>query len=265
MKLISLNVALFESNNSKLTEFLKQQKPDIICLQEVVREIEESVLPEYITKGPVDKATTDLKHSFYGPNSVMQNFDMEEFHGQESFHFDLGGLAEMGNYTKSKYEVVKGQNIFLENHFTYTTDHSNWPEEDYRAVLVTDLIIDEKPLRILNYHGIWTRGKLGNKKTLAACKKINALALEAKGKVVICGDFNLFPDTPSMKLFETSFVSLVDQFKIKTTRPNANELNNLDRNVVDYIFVSRGVKVNKFEVIQLDVSDHLPLVLNFEI
>ena len=131
--------------------------------------------------------------------------------------------------------------------------------------MVTDLIIDEKPLRILNYHGIWTRGKLGNKKTLAACKKINALALEAKGKVVICGDFNLFPDTPSMKLFETNFISLVDQFKIKTTRPNANELNNLDRNVVDYIFVSRGVKVNKFEVIQLDVSDHLPLVLNFEI
>ena len=68
-----------------------------------------------------------------------------------------------------------------------------------------------------------------------------------------------------MKLFETNFISLVDQFKIKTTRPNANELNNLDRNVVDYIFVSRGVKVNKFEVIQLDVSDHLPLVLNFEI
>ena len=265
MKLISLNVALFEANNLKLTEFLKQQNPDLICLQEVVREIEESVSSEYITKKPIDKATGELKHSFYGPNSVMHNFDMEGFHGQENFHFDLGGLAEMGNYTKSRYELVKGQNIFLENHFTYTVDHSNWPEEDYRAILVTDLIIDKKPLRILNYHGIWTRGKLGNKKTLEACKKINTLALEAKGEVVICGDFNLFPDTPSMKLFETSFVSLVDQFKIKTTRLKTNELSGLDRNVVDFIFVSRGVKVNNFEVIQSDVSDHLPLVLNFEI
>src|SRR3989338_5825106 len=259
MKLISLNVALFESNNSKLTEFLKQQKPDIICLQEVVREIEESVLPEYITKGPVDKATTDLKHSFYGPNSVMQNFDMEEFHGQESFHFDLGGLAEMGNYTKSKYEVVKGQNIFLENHFTYTTDFSNWPEEDYRAVLVADLDVNEKLLRVLNYHGIWTRGKQGNEKTLKACKEINRLALEAKGEVIICGDFNLFPHTPSMKVFGENYVSLGDKYKIKTTRPASNELSGSHRNVVDYIWTSKGVKVKSFEVIETDVSDHLPL------
>ena len=32
MKLITLNVALFESNNSKLVKFLKDQNPDILCL-----------------------------------------------------------------------------------------------------------------------------------------------------------------------------------------------------------------------------------------
>src|SRR3990172_12781477 len=124
MKLLSLNVALFEDNNSRLTKFLHSEKPDIICLQEVVREIEETVSPEFVTKGPVDRVTQDLKYSFYGPNSVMQNFDMEDFHGQEHFRFDLGGLAEMGNYVRSKFKIVKGQNIFLENHFTYTTDYS---------------------------------------------------------------------------------------------------------------------------------------------
>lgn len=265
MKLLSLNVALFEANNAKLTKFLQDEKADIVCLQEVVREVEDSVASEYITKGPVDKATPDLKYSFYGPNSVMHNFDMEDFHGQEHFRFDLGGLAEMGNYVKSRYKVVKGQNVFLENHFTFTTDYSNWPDEDYRAVLVVDLDVNGKAVRVLNYHGIWTRGKLGNEKTLAACQKINALALETKSEVIICGDFNLFPDTPSMKLFEGNFVSLVDKYNTKTTRPTSNELNGTARNVVDYVWVSKGIKDNNFKVLDTNVSDHLPLILEFDL
>ena len=190
---------------------------------------------------------------------------MEGFHGHDAFHFDLEGLAEMGNYTKSKFKITKGQNIFLQNHFTYTTDRSKWPDEDYRAVLVTDLKIGNKQLRVLNYHGIWTRDKQGNEKTLKACKMINNLALEAESEVVICGDFNLFPDTPSMKLFNKNYTSLVDKFNVKTTRPSSNELSKLERNVVDYIWVSKGIKINSFEVVLNDISDHLPLVLNFEI
>lgn len=265
MKFLSLNVALFEANNSKLTRFLQEQKSDIVCLQEVVRGIEKTVKAEYVTKEPVDYATSDLKYSFYGPNSVMDRFEQQGFHGQDDFRFELGGLAEMGNYVRSRYKISKAQNIFLENHFTYTTDFSNWPEEDYRAVLVADLDVNEKLLRVLNYHGIWTRGKQGNEKTLKACKEINQLALEAKGEVIICGDFNLFPHTPSMKVFEENYVSLGDKYKIKTTRPASNELSGSHRNVVDYIWTSKGVKVKSFEVIETDVSDHLPLILEFSI
>lgn len=265
MKLISFNVALFEANNSKLTKFLQEQNADIVCLQEVVRETETLPSQDYISKTSIDSGTQDLKYNFFGPNSIMDHFEMKDFHGQENFHFNLGGMAEMGNYTKSKYKIIKAQNIFVQNHFTYTTDRSNWPDEDYRAVLVVDLDINGKRLRILNYHGIWTRGKMGNEKSMVACKKINELALEAKGEVIICGDFNLFPYTPSMKVFENNFISLVDQFKINTTRPPTNELSKLNRNIVDYIWISKGTKVKSFEVLELDVSDHLPLILEFDI
>ncbi|MBI2452614.1 MAG: hypothetical protein HYV55_00005, partial [Parcubacteria group bacterium] len=115
IRLLSLNVALFEANNSKLTKFLQEQKADIVCLQEVVRETEESVLPQYVTKGSVDEATQNLKYSFYGPNAVMHTIDLGEFHGQKNFHFDLGGPAEMGNYVRSKFKIKKKKNVFLEN------------------------------------------------------------------------------------------------------------------------------------------------------
>ena len=264
MKLISLNVALFEANNNLLAEFLREQNADIICLQEITRTLEDSVKAKYVSKDAVDSVTPKLKYFFFGPNSVMGDFEQINFHGKEVFRFEFGGLMEFGNYTKSQYKIIKAQNIFVQNCFTYTTDQSKWPDEDYRAVLVTDHIIYGKKLRIMNYHGVWTRNKLGNEMSLHANKIINDLALKAEGEVILCGDFNLFPDTPSMKIFEKNLISLVDTFNIKTTRPSTNELSKSKRNVVDYIWVSKGIKVKDFKVVNTDLSDHLPLILDFD-
>lgn len=144
------------------------------------------------------------------------------------------------------------------------TDWTLWPKNEVKSVQVVDLKLpNSKKLRVLNYYGIWTKGKIGNKETLEACKKINKLATEVNYPTIITGDFNLFPDTESMKVFNTHFISLVDQHNIQTTRPKSNELNHLKRNVVDFILINKEVKVNSFEVLDSDVSDHLPLILDF--
>lgn len=264
MKLISLNTAIFQANNSHLFKFFKDQNADFVCLQEISRGLEDSVDKKYITIDPINKATTSLKYFFYGPSTVFSDFKVNNYHGAP-FSFTFGGQLEFGNYTRSRFEILKAQNIFIENHFTYNIDLSRWPEEEYRAVLVTDHIVKGKKLRILNYHGIWSRDKLGSKRTLRANKLIYNLALQAEGEVIICGDFNLFPHTSPMKIFEKNLISLVDKFKIKTTRPASNELSSSKRNVVDYVWVSSGVKVNKFQVPDVEVSDHLPLILDFDL
>jgi len=265
MKLVSLNVAFFERNNAKLVDFLKTQNADILCLQEVIKKIDDNVDLDFISKDTIDESSLALKQSFFAPIWVLSKFEKDNFHGKERFIFDLGGKVEFGNYIKSKDEILKGQNIFVQNHFTYVTDWSKWPEEDYRAVQVVDLDINGKKLRLLNYHGIWSKDKMGTDKTKRACEVIKSLALEVDYPSIITGDFNLFPNTESISLFNPELTSLIDQYNINTTRPETNELSDKQRNVVDYIFVSRGVKVNNFEVVQSDVSDHLPLVLDFEI
>jgi len=264
MKLLTLNVSLFDSNNSKLSKFLSEQKADIVCFQEITRDLDKGALKKYISKNPIDKATNELEFGFFGPNEVFGPFTLNEFHGQKNFHFDPGGMVEIGNYTKSKYPITKGENIFLEGHFSYSTDYSNWPDDDHRAVLVTDLDMGKHNLRVINYHGIWTKDKQGNEKSLSACKKIYQLAMATKGEIIICGDFNLFPDTPSMKVFQSDFISLVDRYNIRATRPSSNELSGLERNVVDYVLLSRNIEVQSFKVLETDVSDHLPLFLDFE-
>ncbi len=265
MRLICLNVALFVSNNEKVITFLKNQKPDIICLQEVAKSVDKSVYEKYISLDSINSATKQLMHSFYGPTSKMKDFKQKNFHKEENFYIDLGGFLEIGNYIKSKYKIINTSNIFIKNKYKEITDWENWPGNEAKAVLVVDLELKNgEKIRIINYHGIWTKEKIGNKETLNACRKINDLAKEVNYPVIIVGDFNLFPDTQSMRVFK-DFQSLVDVYNIKTTRPSSNELSSLKRNIVDYIFVSSGIKVTSFKVLDSDVSDHLPLILDFEI
>lgn len=267
MRLISLNIGLFEKNNSRLKHFFETQKPDIICLQEVTRRVDKTALEKYISKDTIDISTSDLNFSFFSPNWTMDGFEVKNFHGKNLFKFDLGGFVEFGNYVKSRFKIRMGQSIFTQGCFSLLTEEywNLWPKNDCKSVQIVDTALDNgKKLRILNYHGIWSKNKQDSNLTIKASQTINKLALEVNYPVIICGDFNLFPDTKSIHLLKENFISLVDEFNIKTTRPQSSELNNSERNIVDYIFVSKDIKVNNFEVLGSSVSDHLPLILNFE-
>lgn len=267
IKLLSLNVSLFDENNEKLTRFLKEITPDIIALQEVTRKVDKTALDAFVSKEEVDKATPRLLHSFYSPNWVFKDFRQENFHGKKVFEHDFGGLIEAGNYIKSRFEILDAQGIFVQGNFSFVKDWEEnlmHPGEEPRMVQVADLKLNSNKLRILNYHGIWSRDKRDSKRKINASKKLLDLA-KINYPAIICGDFNLFPDTESIKILNGKFVNLVDKFDVKTTRPEHNELNHEKRNVVDYIFISKDIKVNEFEVIKTDISDHFPILLEFDI
>jgi exonuclease III len=267
MRLLSLNVALFETNNNQLLKFLSEQKLDILCIQEMAEKVDSSVNPDFVSKDFIDRATKNLKSEFFGPTLLARDFHLKNFHKKEHFDYDFGGFLKAGNYLRTEFKIAGKKSVFLKNGPDIkTTDWSGWPDSQIKAVQVVDLELpNQKKLRILNYHGIWTKEKIGNAETLAACKKILELAKEKNLPTIIVGDFNLFPDTPSMRVFYKDFVSLVDSYRIKTTRPKSNELSDLERNVVDFVLVTKDIKVNDFKVVDSEVSDHLPLILDFEV
>lgn len=266
MRLVSLNVAIFEPNNEKLYDFLIKQRSDIVCLQEVTSIPDQDVNPVYISKDYIDRATLNLRYSFFSPNYRIRGFRQKNFHLKENFDFEFGGFLDTGNYIKSKFKILKKSKIFVLGEYSKVTDWSTWPKNQAKAVQIVDLERpDLKKLRVLNYHGIWTKEKIGNRETLDACKKIKQLATEVNYPTIITGDFNLFPETESMRIFKGNFVSLVDKYNIQTTRPKTNELSHLARNVIDFIFVSKDINVASFKVLNVDVSDHLPLILDFTI
>ena len=156
MRLLSLNVAIFETNNDLLLRFLSKQNLDILCLQEVSEKVDASVNPDFISKNYIDKATKKLRHSFFGLTWMVKDFHLRNFHQKERFDYDFGGFLIAGNYIKTKFRIIKTSNVFVQgNSQIKVTDWSTWPTVQTKAVQVVDLELpNRKKLRVLNYHGI---------------------------------------------------------------------------------------------------------------
>lgn len=107
---------------------------------------------------------------------------------------------------------------------------------------------------------------------LRQSEKIIDFFKDKEGPKIIGGDFNLNLETQSIAMFEKAgYRNLIKDFNIKSTRNQvswdqfANTPGYIKQYFADFCFVSPGVKVNNFEVPYNEISDHLPLILDFEL
>ncbi len=124
---------------------------------------------------------------------------------------------------------------------------------------------------ILTTHGNSQPGhKLDTPKRLEQSRKIVDFLRDRPGEKIVMGDFNLMPDTESIRMFESSgYRNLIREYKIVTTRgtrmralfPEYEHGPYGFQEFADYAFVTPGVTVRSFEVPDIPVSDHLPMIL----
>lgn len=131
--------------------------------------------------------------------------------------------------------------------------------------LAVNLAPQVKSYAIGNIHGIWQPDdKLDSPGRLMQSREIIDFFRSRSGPVIIVGDFNLFPDTESIEMFERAgYRNLIKEYNIPTTR-NRLAWERYPGNphyFADYVFVSPEVEIVSFEVINNEVSDHLPMVL----
>lgn len=132
-----------------------------------------------------------------------------------------------------------------------------------------EIFNQKKNFYLINVHGKARPGhKLDTPARIKQSKAIINTAIRFKGPVIVGGDFNLLPETLSIRLFEKAgFRNLIKDFGIKDTRGRLNRQNyksNEVQNFADFCFVSKEVKVENFEVPDVAISDHLPLILDFD-
>lgn len=166
------------------------------------------------------------------------------------------------------------QAIFYPNKFNLLERHKIFTFRNIRHDVGFDQVllleIENIKLWISNVHGKAKPGHKLDTSVRLRQSKIIINSLKNKNEPrIIGGDFNLLPDTKSVKVFEENgYRNLIQEFDIKDTRGkiNANKYEGKEiQKFADYCFVSKDVKVKSFEVPDIEISDHLPLILEFEV
>ncbi len=139
---------------------------------------------------------------------------------------------------------------------------------DVGGLQYIELDLNGKKLQVGSVHGKAQPGdKLDTPVRIKQSENIINFFKTKTGPKIIGGDFNLYPDTKSVKMFEEAgYKNLIRDFGIKNTRNRLSweRFNNIQY-FADYCFVSPEVKVKSFEVPKVEVSDNEPLILDFEI
>jgi exonuclease III len=256
MKIITLNLwggKLYEP----LMAFVEKHSgdTDIFCFQDALF----GSKPEFteIQKGRVNLFSEIEKRLPDFHSTVYRDPAESYFHG-ELLPLEIGCGQVM--FIRKSLQIMENGGFRSHPDSPY---HKGGDMVSGRCQWVKLLSADSENITVLNLHGLWQRNskKADTKERLEQSEKINEFFKSADGKKILCGDFNIIPDGQAMKMFEEGMVNLVKKYNIASTRSSHYPK---EEKFADYILVSPDITVNDFKVLPDEVSDHLPLMLDFE-
>lgn len=243
MRLLQLNAWTLRLP-TKVTEMISSEAPDIVALQEILESDLEAGLFTFL-------------HELMATVGFEQRF----FSSVYAFRF-MAGSIDFGNAIISNLNLRDQNTIFT--HLTYTKDFRA-ERDDYNVRNFQHVVAEDKngkAFHLINHHGYHIPGhKRGNELTRQACQRIFEYTQKLQGPVIIVGDFNLEPESDSLRVFDGYFRNLTTESGLSTTR---NSLTHKSE-VCDYILVNEQVKVNEFYASNIIASDHLGLILDFDV
>ena len=132
-------------------------------------------------------------------------------------------------------------------------------DEGTKRMVIEATIHCPKPVTLLLAHLA-----LGKQARAKQIKELTSLVNSIKTPVILMGDFNTFNGTSEIKelLQKTHLKDMIslDKQSVHYTEPAWHPSRRLD-----YILTSAAIKVKKYSVLNFHFSDHLPLMVEFEL
>ena len=132
----------------------------------------------------------------------------------------------------------------------------------YYPRMMQVISLKESKINIFNFHGVPGNLKQDTKERKLQTKRLEEILSSFNDSKILAGDFNLSPDTEAISAMEKQMKNLIKESNFKTTRSKYYDKKDV-MPFADYAFVSPDIKVKNFEVLQDEVSDHLPIMLEF--
>ena len=255
MELITLNTWGGRAGRDGLLKFLEEHKDiDVFCLQEIWSAPYEHL--EGINAGnrPIDHKEI-MTHGMQ-EISLLLSEHQSYFHPH---HLENYGLQML---VKKNLDAAENGDVFVYKEKGYI------PEGDVgnhgRNIQYVTLETKMGFVTVMNFHGLWNgKGKTDSEDRINQSKRIVEFVNRIQNDFVLCGDFNLLPDTESIRILEEAgFRNLIKEYGVQSTRTSHYQK---PEKHADYIFVTKGIDVKNFQVLSDVVSDHAPLFLDFDL
>lgn len=254
MKIISLNTWGGRAGKEGLLQFFERYKDiDVFCLQEMW-----SAPYEHLDGHDAGGVAID--------HANIMVYGVQEISALLSGHRDYFRPHHLDNYgllmlVRKELDVVdEGEAyVFREKGFVPTGDAGNHA----RNVQYVTVNTPAGKRTVMNFHGLWNgQGKGDSEDRLAQSRRIIDFLKTLDHPFVLCGDFNLLPETESMKMLEASGLrNLITEYGITSTRTG---FYTKPEKFADYALVSEGIEVANFKVLPDEVSDHAALMVEFD-
>ncbi len=234
LKLISLNIeGNFHLN--KVLPFLKKEKPDVVCLQEV-----------YKVNLPIFEQKLGVKTHFYPMANVNKPHPLK--------FPPLGhiGLAILTNLpaTPSKHQHYKPKTKKLP-FIGFQSDLED------RVVLWTTVTKDQKDYTIATTHFTWAMPRDADQAQAPYLSKLLKILKSIPG-FVLCGDFNAPRGQKTFDSLSSIYTDNIPQNITTTIDPKIHRKKNL-KLVVDGLFTTPHYQAKNIKI-QCGLSDHCAVI-----
>lgn len=249
LKYLTLNIwkggMLFDA----IVDFIKQENPDIIAMQEVYNGEDKHLEKRFRSVSELKKET---------------NYPFAEF---SAALFDKTSSTQRGNAVFSHFPIIEQQTTFFDIPYK-TVDTENDKEKDFLSypynLQHVKIDLHGTTLNVFNTHGIWGTHGADTPRRLQM-GEIIANAVKDKNNVILSGDFNLLPITQTVAKIEKHLKNVFKNELTTTFNMKHKTKEGYATAAVDMIFVSPDVRVIEHYMPEVDVSDHMPLVCIVEI
>jgi len=227
--------------------FIKKEDPDVLALQEVYDGHDLSWERKFRSMDVLRDAL-DYSHEHFAPAFLERT----EF-----------GKVEQGNAVFSRHPIDNTSVVFFDQPYGEREDAPGYYKTTPRNLQRVDILVPEGPLSIFNTQGIWGTHGDDSDRRLAMGRTI-AREISKTDKYILGGDFNVKEGTKTVGLIEefgenVFSGSLKSSFNLREKKDPGFAVA-----VVDMVFSSSNVKVIEKSCPDIDVSDHLPLIVTFE-
>lgn len=249
LKIITLNTWLFEYFD-EINDFIKSENPDVILLQEVTSGLDKQI-PHGITNG-YEKLRDQLLdyESCFMPMRRYVNNEFNMWFGHSIF---------------SKYPIVNNSSQFYLDTFQ-TVESVSFVNTIFPGLLLSSILdLGSIKFEVLTTHFIWSMHPEINDRQRQAVSNLMKI-LELKENFIIGGDFNITDDS---EIYISLSKNLIDDRPLNTKRtihPTIHKVGSQKELAVDYLFHKGDkIKLIKSEVPIVPISDHLPIVAEYEL